>query len=49
MLKGLRKLAIELWVLTFTLTITSQVTTEFVDGEDPTTHIAKMKGHANES
>src|SRR6266436_6506328 len=29
----------------YTLTITSLVTTKFVDGEDPATHIAKMKGY----
>jgi gag-polypeptide of LTR copia-type len=29
----------------FTLTITSLVTTKFIDGEDPATHIAKMKGY----
>jgi hypothetical protein len=28
----------------FTLTITSLVTTKFVDGEDPAPHIVKMKG-----
>jgi hypothetical protein len=28
----------------YTLTITSLVTTKFVDGEDPAAHIAKMKG-----
>lgn len=29
----------------FTLTITSLVTTKFMDGEDPATHIVKMKGY----
>jgi hypothetical protein len=29
----------------FTLTITSLVTTKFIDGEDPATHIVKMKGY----
>ena len=29
----------------FTLTITSLVTSKFVDGEDPAAHIAKMKGY----
>jgi hypothetical protein len=29
----------------FTLTITSLVTTKFVDGEDPATHIVKMMGY----
>ena len=28
----------------FTLTITALVTTKYVDGEDVTTHLAKMKG-----
>lgn len=28
----------------FTLTITSLVTTKYIDGKDPSTHIAKMKG-----
>lgn len=27
----------------YTLTITSLITTKYVDGEDPATHIAKLK------